>query len=436
MITNKVTSMNSVSFTSRNKVVSFGNKKENLWESTQKRMEVAADRLELSEGLKRRIIAPERELAGNVFVDGREEPIKVWRIQHDTILGPAKGGIRMLPAVDADTVRGLAGEMSLKNSLAGLPLGGGKGGIQADPKDLNPIQRAQLFREFTRIMAPFIGPQKDIPAPDINTNAGDMDIIMDEFSKLVGHPEPAVVTGKSLLNGGSKGRADATGLGVVFTIEEACKDNGIQLNGASCAVQGSGNVGGTAARYLHARGAKVKAMSDMYGAIANPKGLNVPAVLAFIKETGSLVGFPGSEPITNAELLEMDVDVLVPAATQGQITKENADRIRAKIIAEGANGPTAPDADPILNEKGVFIVPDVLANQGGVYVSHLEHIQNLMKDSWSETAVNAKLSDQMKSRFRAVADFAKEHNVSMREAATMIAMDRIAKTYQARGIKN
>lgn len=432
----RISTVSSVSFTNRNKSISFGNeKKENLWESTKQRMSLAADRLELREGLKNRIIAPERELAGQVFVDGRDTPIPVWRVQHDTILGPAKGGIRMLPAVDADTVRGLAGEMSLKNSLAGLPLGGGKGGIQLDPSELTPKQRTQLFREYTRIMAPIIGPNRDIPAPDINTSAKDMDVIMDEYSKLVGYNEPAVVTGKSLLNGGSKGRADATGLGVVFTIEEACKDNGIELKGASCAVQGSGNVGGTAARYLHVRGAKVKAMSDMYGAIYNPNGINVPEALAFIKKTGSLVGFPESEPITNEQLLELDVDVLVPAATQGQITKDNAHKIRARIVAEGANGPTAPDADPILNEKGVFIVPDVLANQGGVYVSHLEHIQNRMKDSWAEPVVNAKLEDQMKSRFRAVADFAKEHNVSMREAAIMIAIDRIAQTYKARGIE-
>lgn len=414
-------------------LINFKGNDNNMWLHTKKNFENAIDRLELNEALKAKIIYPERELSGYVHVDGYG-PVQVFRTQHNTILGPAKGGIRMLPNVDADTVRALSAEMSLKNSLAGLPLGGGKGGIQVDPTQLDAKQIEQLFRAYAKTIFPIVGIHKDIPAPDINTNGVHMDIFMDEYSKLIGHNEPGVVTGKTLDNYGSKGRKAATGLGVVFTVEEAVKDvlGKSSLKNVSCAVQGSGNVGGTAALELYKRGAKVKFMSDIFGAIYNGKGINVPEALAYLQKNKSFEGYKGATPASNEDLLFADVDVLVPAATQGQITASNASKVRAKIIAEGANGPTTPEADIILNNKGTFIVPDVLANQGGVYVSYLEYLQNIHGEYFEEDVINDKLSNQMKSRYREVVNFAKDYNVTNREAATMLAISRIANAIKAR----
>lgn len=405
---------------------------ESIWNTAKTNIENAASKLGYDRALTNRLVWPERELAGYVHVEGIEEPIQVFRTQHNTALGPAKGGIRMMPNVEGETVRGLATDMSVKNSLAGLPLGGGKGGIRFDASKLTPKQREMLFRAYTRFMAPLIGPDMDIPAPDMFTNAGDMDVIMDEYSKVVRHNEPCVVTGKSLMNGGSLGRQEATGLGVVHTIEEALSKNDINPKQATAAVQGSGNVGGTAAKYLFNKGIKVLGMSDMYGAIYNEKGLNVPEVLNEIAKKGTLTQYENAQKISNPDLIGLEVDVLVPAATQGQITGDNADKVLAKIVAEGANGPTTPEADIILARKGVHVIPDVLANQGGVYVSHLEHIQNRTRDTWPLETVLEKLAHQMKSRYNAVYEFAKQHNVSMREAATMIAVERIANALKAR----
>ncbi len=406
---------------------------ESIWTTAKTNIENAANELGYGKSLINQLVYPERELSGFVHVGGIDEPIQVFRTQHNTALGPAKGGIRMMPAVDGETVRGLATDMSVKNSLAGLPLGGGKGGIRFDSAKLSPAQRVDLFRAYTRFMAPIIGPNMDIPAPDMFTNAGDMDIIMDEYSKVVGHNDPGVVTGKSLMNGGSLGRQEATGLGVVHTVEEALLKEGILPNRATAAVQGSGNVGGVAAKYLHEKGVKVLGMSDMYGAIYNKKGLDVPEVLSEIKQKGTLTKYAKAAKISNEDLLKLNVDVLVPAATQGQITEKNAGSILAKIIAEGANGPTTPGADKILQRRGIHVVPDVLANQGGVYVSHLEHIQNRTRDIWPLKTVLDKLAVQMKSRYNEVFTYSIRNKVSMRKAATMLALERIANALKARG---
>ncbi len=405
---------------------------ESIWTTAKANIENAAQKLGLDKALTNEIVYPECEASGYVHVKGIDEPIQVFRTQHGRLFGPAKGGIRMMPNVNAETVRGLSAEMLMKVLLAGLDLGGGKGGIRFDASKLNPQQREELFRGYTRLFYDFIGPDKDIPAPDMFTNARDMDTIMDEYSRLKGYPVPGVVTGKSLANGGSLGRREATGLGVVHTIEEALAKLGITQKQATAAVQGSGNVGGVAAQFLHDRGVKVVGMSDMYGAIYNEKGLNVPEVLQEIAQKGTLTQYSKAGAISNADLLGLKVDVLVPAATQGQITDKNAGSILAKIIAEGANGPTTPAADKILTKRGIHVIPDVLANQGGVFVSHLEHIQNITKDRWTLQAVLDRLAAQMKSRYNAVFEFARNNKVTMREAATMLAVERIAKALEAR----
>lgn len=366
--------------------------------------------------------------------DGSIRVFTGYRVQHSTHRGPAKGGIRFHPSVDLDEIKALAALMTWKCAVMNIPFGGAKGGVQCDPSKLSRGEIERITRRFTWEIAPLIGPDSDIPAPDVSTNAQTMSWIMDTYSILAGYTVPGVVTGKPIEVGGSLGREAATAQGCVYTIREAALHLGLELEGATVAVQGFGNVGWHAARLLAALGCKVLAVSDVYGGIYNEKGLDVFAVRAHCDATGSVVGAPNAEPITNAELLQLPVDILVPAAIEGQITKENAPYVKARIVAEGANGPTTPSADAILEQKGVFVIPDILANGGGVTVSYFEWVQNTQKLFWQEEDINAKLDAIMTRAFHDVLRISQERKVSMRTAAYILAVDRVAIAAKLRGI--
>jgi glutamate dehydrogenase len=364
--------------------------------------------------------------------DGNTRIFMGIRVQYNDALGPTKGGIRYFPEITADEVTALAAWMTWKTAVVGLPLGGGKGGIRCNPKEMSKTELERLTRAYTRAMSRFIGPYTDIPAPDVYTDAQTMAWIMDEYSQIVGYNAFGVVTGKPVNVGGSLGRNEATSLGLTYTIINAASRLGIKLKGASVAVQGYGNVGYHAARLLHEQGCKIIAVSDSKGGIYNPEGLDPQKVLKHKEKTGSVVGYPGSNMISNEQLLELQCDVLVPAALENQITKANAGNIKARIVGEGANGPTTPQADEILFESGVFVIPDILANAGGVTVSYFEQVQNQMNYYWTEEEVRAKLKTIMDKAFESVVDMSEEHNVNMRTAAYMLAVKRVADAMEAR----
>lgn len=383
---------------------------------------------------------PERELRVSVPVrmdDGSVRVFQGFRVQHSTVRGPAKGGIRYHQNVNIDEVKALAAWMTFKCAVADIPYGGGKGGIEVDPSTLSLGELQRLTRRFTTMIAPIIGPERDIPAPDVGTNAEVMGWVMDTYSMLNGHSTPAVVTGKPLQLGGSLGRAEATGRGVMLNTVYICEKLGVAIENATVAVQGMGNVGSISARLLYEKGAKVVAVSDVSGGIYKETGLNIPAICAYLSTRGNLLsGYneDGMTRISNAEILESDVTVLIPAALENQINAQNADRIRAKIIVEGANGPTTVEADDILEKKGVVIVPDILANSGGVIVSYFEWVQNLQALEWDEKDVNEKLARKMEKAFGGVYDIAEEKNVTLRTGAYLIALRRIVDTLRYRGI--
>ncbi len=366
--------------------------------------------------------------------DGSVRVFSGYRVQHSTHRGPAKGGIRYHPSVDLDEIKALAALMTWKCAVMNIPFGGAKGGVQCDPRELSPAELERITRRFTWEIAPLIGPESDIPAPDVSTNAQTMAWIMDTYSILKGYTVPGVVTGKPVDMGGSLGREAATSQGVVYSIREAALHKGLDLEGATVAVQGFGNVGWHAARLLSELGCRVIAVSDIDGGVYSEKGLAVRDVKAYCDTTGSVVNAPGTEPISNADLLELDVDILVPAAIEGQITRDNAARVKAQIVAEGANGPTTPSADAILAEKGVFVVPDILANGGGVTVSYFEWVQNTQKLFWQEEDINSRLDAIMTRAFHDVLRIAERESVSMRTAAYILAVDRVAVAARLRGI--
>lgn len=374
---------------------------------------------------------PERILSVSFPIkmdDGKERIFSGYRVQHSTLRGPAKGGIRYHQSVNIDEVKALAAWMSFKCAVANIPYGGGKGGITLNPAQLSKGELERLTRKFAEMIAPIVGPYTDIPAPDVNTNGEIMAWFMDEYSRLTGAYTPAVVTGKPLPVGGSLGRIDATGRGVMLSAKYICEKKGLNLKGAKAAVQGMGNVGSVSARHLKEQGAVIVAVSDVSGGIYNENGLDLDAVCRHLNTRGNLIkdySEPELERVSNSELLLLPVDILIPAALENQINGENAAGIKAKIIVEGANGPITSDADAILEAMGITVVPDILANAGGVIVSYFEWVQNLQNYYWEEDEVNKKLELKMSRAFNGVYDTAKQKNVSLRMGAYCVAISRI-----------
>ena len=409
----------------------------NPWEMALQQLDGVAGRLKLDRGIHQRLRNPKRVLIVSIPIrmdDGREEVFTGYRVQHNLARGPGKGGIRYHPGVTLDEVKALAMWMTWKCAVVDIPFGGAKGGVVCNPKAMSVRELERMTRRYTSELFILIGPDRDIPAPDVYTDAQTMAWIMDTYSMRVGHSVPGVVTGKPLSVGGSRGREEATGRGCVFTISDAARHLGLPLDGAAVAVQGFGNVGAIAARLMLDYGSRVVAVSDSGGAIYNPKGLDLKAVSAHKREAGTVVGYKDSDRITNAELLATKCDVLIPAALENQITEANAQTIRARIVAEGANGPTTPAADRILAERNVFLIPDVLANAGGVTVSYFEWVQGIQEYFWTEEEVNGKLKGIMTRSFAEVLDIHLRERVDMRTAAYMLAVSRVAEASRTRGL--
>lgn len=409
----------------------------NIFEMAHIPLNKAIEVMQLDAGAAAIIATPERTLEVSIPVkmdDGSTKVFTGYRSQHSTVLGPAKGGVRYHQNVSMDEVKTLAFWMTCKCAVAGLPYGGGKGGIIVDPAQLSKRELEALTRGYIDKIAPLIGEKKDIPAPDMNTNAQVMGWMMDEYSKFAGQFEPGFITGKAIGVGGSLGRTAATGRGVVVAALEALKLQGIEPYEATAAVQGFGNVGSWTAKLFYDAGVKVIALSDVNGAIFKADGFDCYDVDAYVKKTGSIVGYPGSRPITNAHLLAMEVTVLAPCAIELQLTKENAADVSASIIVEGANGPTTPEADEILEEKGVLVIPDILANGGGVTVSYFEWVQNLYRYFWTEKEVIDKQTEMMIKAFHEVHAKAKEYGVPLRVAAYIVALGSIAEAMKIRGM--
>lgn len=407
------------------------------WEIALEQFNRAADRLGLADALRRQLGTTRRELAVHFPVqmdDGKIRVFTGYRIHHNTARGPAKGGIRYHPAVTRDEVKALAMWMTWKCAVVDIPFGGGKGGVVCDPAKLSLHELEGLTRRYATEIADWIGAEGDIPAPDLNTNAQVMAWFMDTISVHHGHIELAIVTGKPVLTGGSRGRVDATGRGVSMCVVEAAKFLGMDLNGARLVVQGFGNVGSYSARHIQELGARLIGVSDISGGLYNPNGLDVSALRAYAQQNKVLKGFPNADAITQEELLELPCDILVPAALEEQITAQNAPRIKPRILAEGANGPTTPDADLILRDNGVFVIPDILANAGGVTVSYFEWVQGLEGYFWAEDDVNMRLHRVMTESFTAVNAMAQKHRVDLRTAANMVAIERVAETTRLRGL--
>ena len=409
----------------------------NIWAVAQQQFDLAADRLDLDDGMRRVLRVPQRELTVNFPVtmdDGTVQVFTGYRVQHNVSRGPAKGGIRYHQDVSIDEVRALAMWMSWKCAVVNIPYGGGKGGVIVDPKKLSIREVEGLTRRFTTELSPLIGPDRDIPAPDVNTNAQTMAWIMDTFSMHQGYTISGVVTGKPIAIGGSLGRNEATARGAVFTLQRWSAAANTPLAGLRVAIQGYGNAGSIAATLLAAEGATIVAVSDSTGGIHDPAGLDPAKVLAWKQEHGTVVGFPRADGVTNQEILELDCDILVPAALENQITRENAPRIKARVIAEAANGPTTPEADQILFENGVFLIPDILCNAGGVTVSYFEWVQDMQSFFWSEDRINESLREIMDRAFEAVHSMSTKHGVDMRTAAYMVAVARVAEATMLRGL--
>lgn len=412
-------------------------KEQNPFESMMSRFDRAAQLLDLDPDLYAVLRVPNREL--KVYIptrmdSGRIQVFEGYRVQHNFARGPAKGGIRYAPDVSLDEVRALAAWMTWKCAVVNVPFGGAKGGIICDPQQMSMGELERMTRRYAAELLDFIGPEKDVPAPDMNTNEQTMAWIMDTYSMHARHTVTAVVTGKPIDLGGSSGRREATGRGILFVINEAVKRFKMTPSETRVVVQGSGNVGGIGAQLLHESGYKVVAISDIHGGVYNPNGLNVPEVLKYLYTTRSFEGLEGVEFVANHELLELECDVLVPAATENQITSQNAHRLKCKVLAEGANGPTTASADEILHEKGVFVIPDILANAGGVTVSYFEWVQDRMGYFWREDVVNERLQDKMVASFNDLCRYADAHSVDTRTAAYMLAIDRVAYDTRMRGI--
>jgi glutamate dehydrogenase/leucine dehydrogenase len=411
--------------------------KPNPFENSLEQLRIAAEYLKLDEGIHQILSHPKRELTVSLPVKMDNGKIKVftgYRVQYNDARGPFKGGIRYHPGVTLDEVKALAAWMTWKTSVVDIPLGGGKGGIICDPKNMSQGELERMTRRYAAAISPIIGPYKDIPAPDVYTNGQTMAWIMDVYSFLQGVESPGVITGKPISLGGSLGRDKATGRGAVFCTVEAAKVKKLDLKKATFAVEGYGNAGAFYSQILQTYGSKLMAASDSKGAIMSKSGMDADKLIAHKEKTGSVVGFPGSQPISGKELLQMDVDILSPSALENTILPDIARGIKAKIIAECANGPTTPAADKILDANGVFLIPDILANAGGVIVSYFEWVQNLQRYEWTEAEVNSKLERQITNAFKAVHEASLKYNTSMRTGAMIVAVGRVADAVKTLGL--
>ncbi len=410
---------------------------DNAYELALENFDAAADVLGLDNDTREMIKYPERVLTVTVPVrmdDGRIHRFEAYRVQHSQVRGPAKGGIRYHPQVTLDEVKALATWMTWKCAVVNIPFGGAKGGITCDPKHMSKGELERMTRRYTSAILPIIGPEQDIPAPDVYTNPQTMAWIMDTFSMTKGYPIPGVVTGKPICLGGSLGRNEATGRGVYYTIQCACEHLGMELKGSTVVVQGFGNAGSIAAQLLYEAGAKVIAVSDSAGCVYNRNGLNIPELMHMKALCGHVEGFPESEPIDPAQLLALECDILVPAALENTVNAENAGTVRAKIVAEAANGPLTPAADRILESKGTFVIPDILCNAGGVTVSYFEWVQDEQHLFWEAQDVYDRLERVMKTAFRDVLKIHLDRTIPMRTAANVLGIGRVAEAVQIRGI--
>jgi glutamate dehydrogenase (NAD(P)+) len=407
------------------------------FEEMMSRFDLAAQKLGLDPGLYKVLREPVRETKVSIPIamdDGRIEVFIGYRVLHNIARGPGKGGIRFDKNVSLDEVRALAAWMTWKCAVVNIPFGGAKGGVICDPQALSRAELERITRRYTAELMDQFGPEKDVPAPDMGTNPQTMAWVMDTYSMHARHTVTSVVTGKPLSLGGSRGRVEATGRGLMLIAREAAPLRGLTLKGSRIVVQGFGNVGSIAARMCHEQGAKILAVSDIHGGITNKNGIDVPALIAHYEKNKSLKGFPGTEAVSNEALLELDCDILIPAANENQIRQKNAGNIKAKIIVEGANGPTTQRADEVLNGKGVLVVPDILANAGGVTVSYFEWVQDRAGFFWRESEVNERLEDIMVQSFRDVAQMAEKYGVSFRIAAYMLGISRVAHDTMVRGL--
>jgi len=409
----------------------------NPWLAAAARFDEAAERLGLDEGLQKVLRTSTMELTVHIPVvldDGRIEVFTGYRVQHSIARGPAKGGIRYAADVSLDEVRALAAWMTWKCAVVNIPFGGGKGGIICDPALLSETELERLTRRYTAQIMDILGPERDVPAPDMNTNEQTMAWIMDTYSMHHRKTTTAVVTGKPLDLGGSRGRPEATGRGCMFVTLEALRRFGLKPADTSVVIQGFGNVGGMAAKLMAAAGFRIVSIIEWDGAVYNSSGLDIAALMKHRHDTGSILGFPGAEEIDRDEAMYLDCDVLLPAAKENVITSQNAARLRAKILCEGANGPTTHEADRILADKGIFVIPDILANAGGVTVSYFEWVQDRQGYFWNEKLVNDRLEEIMVDSFRDIVGYAEKHNVNNRIGAYMVALDRVAFAIRTRGL--
>ena len=410
----------------------------NVLDMARQQLAAAARYLELDAGLHQVLSSPQRQLIVNfpvVMDSGEVQVFEGYRVQHNSSRGPTKGGIRYHPDVDVEETTALAMWMTWKCAVVNIPYGGAKGSVKVDTKKLSSRELERMTRRYTAEIGGILGEHRDIPAPDIGTNAQVMSWIMDTYSMMVGHTEPGVVTGKPIELGGSEGRTEATGRGVVVALEEAAKSRGMELNGAKVVVQGFGNVGATAAKLVQESGAVVVGVSDAVSGIYNEKGLPIRELFTrYAGREGGIREYKDAQEVTNAELLELPCDVLIPAAISAVVDERNAGRIQAKLIVEGANGPLTPAADRILEDKGAFIVPDILANSGGVVVSYFEWVQDLQNFFWEENEVNGRLTRIMRASYAAVETMAKAHKTDLRTAALIIGVKRVADATTRRGI--
>jgi len=409
----------------------------NPWVAAEIRFDRAADKLKLDEGIRKVLKAPAREITVNIPVemdDGRVEVFTGYRVQHSIARGPGKGGIRYAPDVSLDEVRALASWMTWKCAVVNIPFGGAKGGVICNPLLLSNRELERLTRRYTAGIIEMIGPERDVPAPDMNTNEQVMAWIMDTYAMHVGHATTAVVTGKPMELGGSRGRREATGRGCMIVTLEALKKFGMKAEETRVVIQGFGNVGGMAARLMAARGFKIIAIVEYYGAVYNGQGLDIEALMRHRTETGRISKFDGGEDIDKGEAMLLKCDVLVPAATENVITSENAGRLKCRILCEGANGPTTAIADETLANKGIFVIPDILANAGGVTVSYFEWVQDRQGFFWNEDLVNTRLQEIMVGSFESVTGYGEKHQVDNRTAAYMLALDRVGSAMRLRGL--
>jgi glutamate dehydrogenase (NAD(P)+) len=410
---------------------------DSAWETALAQLDEAAELMGLAPGVHEILRAPKRSLLVSVpfrLDDGSTRVCQGYRVHHNVTRGPAKGGLRYHPSVDLDEVKALAMWMTWKCAVAQIPFGGAKGGVAVDPKALSRSELERMTRRYASEIIPFIGPERDIPAPDMNTNEEVMSWIMDTYSMNHGYSVPGVVTGKPVAIGGSRGRAGATSRGVMYMIFSTLKSLGIGIEEVSVAIQGYGKVGGFAAQLLHDAGCRVVAVSDVDGGVYRERGLDPEAINRHKKGGGSVSGFPGAEPVTNEELLEIDCDVLVPAAVEGVISVKNADKVRARVVCEAANGPITFEGDKVLTERGIFVVPDILANSGGVTVSYFEWVQDIQAYFWSEEDVNDRLRQIMERAFVEVYQMSEDKGLTMRQAAHWIGVSRVAEAHLTRGL--